>query len=333
MDIKQLVKEMPKAELHVHIEGTLEPKMLLDLAAKNGVRIPYKTLADVEAAYEFEDLQSFLDIYYAGASVLINESDFFDLMYAYLKRCQAENIVHAEIMFDPQTHLERGISFETMFNGYHKALLQAEQEWGQSANLIMCFLRHLYAESGVEVLKEAEPFKQHILSVGLDSSELGHPPEKFEAVYAEAAKQGYRCVAHAGEEGDPSYIWGALDILNVERIDHGVRCLEDDLLVQRLIDEQIPLTICPLSNVRLCVYDKLEDHPILKMLEQNILVTVNSDDPPYFGGYLIDNFTAMVDALGLNQNQALALASNSIKAAFVDEASKNQWLDQIERFA
>ena len=333
MDIKQLVQEMPKAELHVHIEGTLEPKMLLELAEKNNVEIPYKTLADVEAAYEFEDLQSFLDIYYAGASVLINESDFFDLMYAYMNRCKKENIVHAEIMFDPQTHLERGISFETMFNGYHRALKQAEQEWGQSANLIMCFLRHLSADSGMDLLKEAEPFKEHILSVGLDSSELGHPPEKFEAVYAEAAKQGYRCVAHAGEEGDPSYIWGALDILNVDRIDHGVRCLEDDALVKRLISEQIPLTVCPLSNVRLCVYDKLEDHPILKMLEQDILVTVNSDDPPYFGGYLVDNFAAMVDALDFNQAQAIALAKNSIKAAFVGEDAKKQWLEKIEEFA
>ena len=333
MEITQLVQVMPKAELHVHIEGTLEPQMLLDLAAKNNVELPYKSLADVQAAYEFEDLQSFLDIYYAGASVLLRETDFFDLMYAYLKRCKNENIVHAEIMFDPQTHLERGIPFETMFNGYHRALEQTKNEWGQSASLIMCFLRHLSEEHAMEVLREAEPFREHILSVGLDSSELGHPPEKFEHVYAEARRQGYRLVAHAGEEGDPSYIWGALDLLKVERVDHGVRCLEDATLVKRLIDEQVPLTVCPLSNVRLCVYDKLNQHPILKMLDDGLLVTVNSDDPPYFGGYLNDNFLAMVDALHLNQTQALALAKNSIKASFVSDDQKGEWLEMLEAFA
>lgn len=332
MDIKQLVTEMPKAELHVHIEGTLEPQMLLDLAARNQVEIPYKTLADVQAAYEFEDLQSFLDIYYAGASVLLHESDFFDLMYAYLKRCKEQNIVHAEIMFDPQTHLERNISFATMFNGYKKALDQAADEWGQSTSLIMCFLRHLSEESAFEVLKEAEPFREHILSVGLDSSELGHPPGKFERVYTEARNQGYRAVAHAGEEGDPSYIWGALDLLKVERIDHGVRCLEDDELVARLIKEQTPLTVCPLSNVRLCVYDQLDQHPLLKMLDQGLLVTVNSDDPPYFGGYLNDNFLGLIEALDLNTEQALALAKNSIKASFVTEEQKQIWLDAISAF-
>lgn len=333
METNDLIQLMPKAELHVHIEGTLEPQMLLDLAAKNQIDIPYQTLADVEAAYDFQDLQSFLDIYYSGASVLITESDFYELMFAYMTRCKAQNIVHTEIMFDPQTHLERGISFDTMFAGYWRALEQARTEWGQSASLIMCFLRHLSETSAFEVLDLAEPYREQILSVGLDSSELGHPPEKFQRVYAEAIKRGYRSVAHAGEEGDPSYIWGALDLLKVERIDHGVRCLEDDALVERLVTEQVPLTVCPLSNVRLCVYETLADHPILKMLERGLLVTVNSDDPPYFGGHLVENFRAMVSALNLNQHQALELARNSIKAAFVDVELRTKWLAEIDALA
>jgi len=332
MKLKEFVKAMPKAELHVHIEGTLEPQMLLDLAARHRVDIPYKTLGDVEKAYAFDNLQSFLDIYYAGASVLLHEQDFFDLMFAYLQKCREQNIVHAEIMFDPQTHLERGITFETMFNGYYTAIEQAQKDWGQSASLIMCFLRHLSADSAMDVLKQAAPFRDKILTVGLDSSELGHPPEKFAAVYAEAIKQGYRSVAHAGEEGDPSYIWGALDLLKVERVDHGVRCLEDEVLVKRLIDEEMPLTVCPLSNVRLCVYDALDQHPILKMLDQGICVTVNSDDPPYFGGYLNDNLVAMVDALDMTEDQARALALNSFKGSFVDEAQKATWISELAAF-
>jgi len=332
MKLKEFVKAMPKAELHVHIEGTLEPQMLLDLAARHEIDIPYKTLSDVEKAYAFDSLQSFLDIYYAGAGVLLNEQDFFDLMFAYLQKCREQNIVHAEIMFDPQTHLERGITFETMFNGYYSAIEQAQKEWGQSASLIMCFLRHLSADSAMDVLKQAEPFRDNILTVGLDSSELGHPPEKFAVVYAEAIKQGYRSVAHAGEEGDPSYIWGALDLLKVERVDHGVRCLEDAALVKRLIDEEMPLTVCPLSNVRLRVYDTLDQHPILEMLEQGIRVTVNSDDPPYFGGYLNDNLVAMVDALDMTEDQARALALNSFRGSFVDDAQKTIWISELAAF-
>ncbi|MFT4799047.1 MAG: adenosine deaminase [Sulfitobacter sp.] len=333
MKMKEFVKAMPKAELHVHIEGTLEPQMLLDLAAKHAIDIPYKTLGDVEQAYAFDNLQSFLDIYYAGASVLLDEQDFFDLMFAYLQKCRDQNIVHAEIMFDPQTHLERGITFETMFNGYYTAIEQAQKEWDQSASLIMCFLRHLSADSALDVLKQAEPFRDNILTVGLDSSELGHPPEKFAAVYAEAIKQGYRSVAHAGEEGDASYIWEALDLLKVERVDHGVRCLEDDVLVKRLIDEEMPLTVCPLSNIRLCVYETLDQHPILKMLDLGIRVTVNSDDPPYFGGYLNDNLVAMVDALGMTEDQARALALNSFRGSFVDDAQKAIWISKLAAFA
>ncbi|MFT6015566.1 MAG: adenosine deaminase [Candidatus Azotimanducaceae bacterium] len=332
MKLKDFVKAMPKAELHVHIEGTLEPQMLLDLAARHAIDIPYKSLGDVEKAYAFDNLQSFLDIYYAGASVLLNEQDFFDLMFAYLQKCREQNIVHTEMMFDPQTHLERGISFETMFNGYYSAIEQARKEWGQSASLIMCFLRHLSADSAMDVLKQAEPFRDKILTVGLDSSELGHPPEKFEAVYAEAIKQGYRSVAHAGEEGDPSYIWGALDLLKVERVDHGVRCLEDQALVKRLIDEEMPLTVCPLSNIRLCVYQSLDQHPILNMLDQGIRVTVNSDDPPYFGGYLNDNLVAMVDELDMTEDQARALALNSFRGSFVDDAQKAVWISELASF-
>ena len=333
MGLKEFVKAMPKAELHVHIEGTLEPQMLLDLAARHAIDIPYKTLGDVEKAYAFDNLQSFLDVYYAGASVLLEEQDFFDLMFAYLEKCREQNIVHSEIMFDPQTHLERGIAFETMFNGYYTAIEQAREEWGQSASLIMCFLRHLSADDAMEVLKLAEPFRDKILTVGLDSSELGHPPEKFAAVYEEAIKQGYRSVAHAGEEGDSSYIWSALDLLKVQRVDHGVRCVEDESLVKRLVDEEMPLTVCPLSNVRLCVYETLGQHPILKMLEQGLCVTVNSDDPPYFGGYLNDNLVAMVDALDMTEEQARALARNSFKASFVDEAQKAIWVAALVEFS
>ena len=332
MDIISYVSDMPKAELHLHIEGTLEPEMMMALAEKHGVVLPYATLEDVHAAYNFSDLQSFLDLYYFCASVLREESDFFDLMWAYLVKCRQQNIVHTEIMFDPQTHTDRGIAFEVMMRGYLGALKQAEAEWGQSSKLIMCFLRHLSQASAFETLRMAEPFRDEIDAVGLDSGELGNPPEKFTEVFTAAAQQGYQCVAHAGEEGPPAYIWGALNSLNVTRIDHGVRCLEDDELVEQLVRDQTPLTVCPLSNVRLCVVDEMKDHPILAMLDKGLLVTVNSDDPPYFGGYLNDNFLAMVGGLGLNQAQAKQLAANSFKASFLDEDKKVQFLDALEAF-
>ena len=332
MDIISYVSDMPKAELHLHIEGTLEPEMMMALAEKHGVVLPYATLEDVHAAYNFSDLQSFLDLYYFGASVLREESDFFDLMWAYLVKCRQQNIVHTEIMFDPQTHTDRGIAFEVMMRGYLGALKQAEAEWGQSSKLIMCFLRHLSQASAFETLRMAEPFRDEIDAVGLDSGELGNPPEKFTEVFTAAAQQGYQCVAHAGEEGPPAYIWGALNSLNVTRIDHGVRCLEDDELVEQLVRDQTPLTVCPLSNVRLCVVDEMKDHPILAMLDKGLLVTVNSDDPPYFGGYLSDNFLAMVGGLALNQAQAKQLAANSFKASFLDEDKKVQFLDALEAF-
>ncbi|MDG1442734.1 MAG: adenosine deaminase [Pseudomonadales bacterium] len=326
------VSEMPKAELHLHIEGTLEPEMMMALAEKHGVVLPYTTLDEVHAAYNFSDLQSFLDLYYFGASVLRDESDFFDLMWAYLVKCRQQNIVHTEIMFDPQTHTDRGIAFDVMMKGYLGALKQAEAEWGQSFKLIMCFLRHLSQASAFETLGMAEPFSDDIDAVGLDSGELGNPPEKFSDVFAAAAQQGYQCVAHAGEEGPPAYIWGALNSLNVARIDHGVRCLEDDELVAQLVRDQTPLTVCPLSNVRLCVVDEMKDHPILTMLDKGLLVTVNSDDPPYFGGYLNDNFLAMVGGLGLAQDQAKQLAANSFKASFLDEEKKQYFLGALDSF-
>ena len=323
------VRSLPKAELHLHIEGTLEPAMLMNLAAKHQVDLPYSTAADVERAYDFADLQSFLDLYYLGASVLVDAGDFYSLMFRYLERCRDEGIVHTEMMFDPQTHTERGISFHVFMSGFGQAMDEAKRQWGQSSSLIMCFLRHLPEESAFETLKAAEPFKSQIMSVGLDSSELGHPPEKFERVYVAAGEQGYRLVAHAGEEGPPTYIVDALDRLKVERIDHGVRCLEDEELVERLVKAQTPLTVCPLSNVRLRVFETMVEHPIRQMLERGLNVTVNSDDPPYFGGYLLDNFEALHRELGLTMEDARHLAVNSIRSSFIDEVSCKAWLDQL----
>lgn len=323
------VRSLPKAELHLHIEGTLEPAMLMNLAEKHQVDLPYSTAADVKRAYDFENLQSFLDLYYLGASVLIDEDDFYSLMLRYLERCRDEGIVHTEMMFDPQTHTERGIGFPVFMAGFGRAMEDAKRQWGQSCSLIMCFLRHLPEESAFETLNAAEPFKGQIMSVGLDSSELGHPPEKFERVYAAAGEQGYRLVAHAGEEGPPAYIVDALDRLKVERIDHGVRCLEDAALVERLVKAKTPLTVCPLSNVRLCVFETMAGHPIRQMLERGLNVTVNSDDPPYFGGYLLDNFDALHRELGLTREEARQLAVNSIRSSFLDEAACKLWLDQL----
>jgi adenosine deaminase len=327
--ITEFVRKLPKAELHLHIEGTLEPAMLVRLAEKHRIKLPYQSVDDVLRAYDFEDLQSFLDLYYLGAGVLQDDEDFHDLMFAYLERCKEEGIVHAEIMFDPQTHTDRGIPFATVLSGFLAAMDTARMEWDMSVSLIMCFLRHLTEESALQTLSEAEPYREYIQSVGLDSSELGHPPEKFQQAFAKAAEQGYRLVAHAGEEGPPAYIHSALDVLKVSRIDHGVRCLEDDSLVERLVADQIPVTVCPLSNVKLCVYDRLEDHPILAMLDRGLNVCINSDDPPYFGGYLLDNFVALRDSLSMSKHQAMQLAANSIRSSFADEDRKQKWLAQI----
>ena len=279
----EFIKALPKAELHLHIEGSLEPELMLSLAEKNGITLPYATLADIEAAYHFDDLQSFLDLYYLGAGVLIDEQDFYDLMWRYMLRCKAENIVHTEMMFDPQTHTDRGVSFATVLNGFCRAMDDAKEQWGQSSYLIMCFLRHLSEEDAIETLQLALPFKNRIKAVGLDSSEVGHPPEKFQRVLKMAADAGFLRVAHAGEEGPAQYIHDAIGLLDVQRIDHGVRCVDDEVLVARLAASRMPLTVCPLSNVRLCVYDSMNEHPILDLLSQGVCVTVNSDDPSYFG--------------------------------------------------
>lgn len=328
-ELLEFVRRLPKAELHLHIEGTLEPEMLMRLAAKHHIELPYGTVEDVRQAYDFDDLQSFLDLYYLGASVLVDEDDFYELMYAYLCRCRDEGIVHAEVMFDPQTHTERGVEFEIFMAGFERARRQANAEWGMSTLLIMCFLRHLSEDAAFETLLAAAPYRDQIYMVGLDSSEVGHPPEKFERVFAAAAKAGYDLVAHAGEEGPPAYIDSALDKLKVARIDHGVRCLEDPSLVERLVHQQTPLTVCPLSNVRLRVFREMKDHRILEMLERGLNVSINSDDPSYFGGYLLDNFAAMEASLALDAEQVKQLAANSIRGSFLDVAYKERWLREI----
>lgn len=317
MDFTQLIKEMPKAELHLHIEGTLEPGLMMRLAERNGVSIPYENVADVRQAYEFSDLQSFLDIYYAGAAVLQTRQDFFDLTYAYLKRAAADNVRHVEIFFDPQTHTERGIAFEVVLDGIHDALEAGEAKLGISFRLILCFLRHLSADDAMATLDAALPHKDRLHAVGLDSSEVGHPPSKFTRVFDRARDAGLLTVAHAGEEGPPEYIREALDLLQVRRIDHGVRCLEDASLVKRLVREQIPLTVCPLSNVKLRVFDTLEQHNLKQLLDAGLRVTINSDDPAYFGGYIGENFLRTQQALGLNAAQLHTLAQNAFKASFL----------------
>ena len=328
-DFSSFVRALPKAELHLHIEGTLEPAMMMQLAAKHQVALPYSSVADVEKAYNFSDLQSFLDLYYLGASVLIDEDDFYLLMKAYLSRCHDEGVVHTEMMFDPQTHTERGIEFSAFMAGFERAMKEAESEWGISSLLIMCFLRHLSEQQAFETLKAAGPYQHQIHAIGLDSAESGHPPSKFERVFSSAVASGYVPVSHAGEEGPPDYIIEALDLLKVQRIDHGVRCLENDALVERLIGEQMPLTVCPLSNVRLCVFDQMEDHPVVDMLKRGLNVCINSDDPPYFGGYLMDNFDALHNHLSLDREQAKQLCANSIRGSFLETARKEQLLAGI----
>ncbi len=325
----EFIKGLPKAELHLHIEGSLEPELMLSLAKKNGITLPYASLADIEAAYHFDNLQSFLDLYYLGAGVLIHEQDFYDLMWQYLLRCRAENIVHTEMMFDPQTHTERGISFETVLNGFCRAMDDAREQWGQSSELIMCFLRHLSEQEAIETLESALPFKARIKAVGLDSSEVGHPPEKFQRVFKMAAQAGFYRVAHAGEEGPAQYIRDAMSLLDVQRVDHGVRCVDDQALVADLASSRMPLTVCPLSNVRLCVYESMSEHPILNLLSQGVCVTVNSDDPSYFGGYLCENFEALAGELGMTKSQAIALCQNSFEASFLDTAEKKRFVEML----
>jgi len=325
-----LIRRLPKAELHLHIEGTLEPELMFELAGRNGIKLPYASVDEVKAAYQFTNLQSFLDIYYQAAAVLLTEQDFFDLTWAYLKRAEQDNVRHAEIFFDPQTHTARGIDFETVLEGITSALKAGQRELGITSRLILCFLRHLSAEEAMTTLQQALPYREQIVAVGLDSSEVGHPPSKFKAVFDEARRQGFFTVAHAGEEGPPEYIRESLDLLHAARIEHGVRCMEDPVLVARLREEQIPLTVCPLSNVRLRVFERIEDHPLRRMLEAGLCVTVNSDDPAYFGGYIGENFEAVTRGLGLSREQVLQLARNSFAAAFVDEERKAELIAELE---
>ena len=328
--LPDLLRAMPKTELHMHIEGSLEPELIFKFAQRNQVQLPYSSVEVLRAAYAFTDLQSFLDIYYAGASVLLTEPDFYDMAWAYFLKAQADNVVHAELFFDPQTHTARHVPMDTVINGLHRACVDAQTKLGISASLILCFLRHLSEEEALQTLEEAKPYLDKIIGVGLDSSERGHPPEKFERVFAQARALGLRVVAHAGEEGPPAYIWGALDVLKAERIDHGVQAIHDPTLMKRLAQERIPLTVCPLSNQKLCVFSNLADHNLGAMLDQGLCVMLNSDDPAYFGGYLNDNFVQTFAALPLTAAHAYQLACNSYEASFVPEAQKQVWRTQLD---
>jgi adenosine deaminase len=326
---KQLIRALPKAELHIHIEGSLEPEMMFELAQRNGVKLPYPDVAAIRAAYEFNCLQDFLDLYYQGMSVLLTQQDFHDLTWAYLQRCRDDNVAHTEIFFDPQGHTARGVAFDTVFEGIWSALRRGEQDLGISSRVIMCFLRHLDEEDAFATLQQALPFLDRIEGVGLDSSEVGHPPEKFLSVFQRAGELGLKRVAHAGEEGPPEYVVGALDSLRVDRVDHGNRSLEDSALVERLAREQIPLTVCPQSNLRLAVIDDMTNHPIRQMLACGLKATINSDDPAYFGGYVNDNFNALVNAIELNRDEILSLVRNSFEASFLDPESISRHLQAV----
>ena len=327
--ITEFIKRSPKAELHLHIEGTLEPSLLFRLAKENNIQIPFSSINEIKAAYNFKNLESFLKIFYQGSRVLLREQDFFDLTWAYLLKCKEENVVHAEIFFDPQTHVNRGVNFSLVINGIYKALKKANKEFGLTFGIIMCFLRHLDERSAFKMLDHALEHKDKIIGVGLDSSEIGHPPKKFERVFKKAIDQGFLTVAHAGEEGPPEYIWEALDFLKVSRIDHGVQCINDKKLVQKLRNDQIPLTVCPLSNVKLCVFDKLNQHNLKKMLKEKLMVMVNSDDPAYFGGYVNKNLIESQIALNFSMDEVKTLIINSFKSSFLKEEEKKEWIKKI----
>ncbi len=333
MNAIELARAIPKAELHIHIEGSLEPELIFSLAQRNGVALPYPSVQALREAYAFTDLQSFLDIYYAGASVLLHEADFFDMAWAYFQRAHADRVCHAELFFDPQTHTARGVPVGTVIAGLRRACERARAELGISSELILCFLRHLSEEAAFATLEDALPYREHFIGVGLDSSEVGHSPSKFSRVFARCRELGLRIVAHAGEEGPPAYIWEALKDLKVERIDHGVRCLEDPALVAELARRRVPLTVCPLSNLKLCVVNDLRDHPMKRLLDAGLCATVNSDDPAYFGGYLNANFEQTVQALGLSRDDVIALARNSIEASFVSEVRRAELLAELAAVA
>lgn len=330
-EIKALIAALPKAELHLHIEGTFEPELMFKLAQRNNIPLKYKSAEEVRAAYQFTDLQSFLDIYYEAAQALVKEEDFYDLTWAYLDRVASQNVRHAEIFFDPQTHTDRGIAFDTVINGIHRALIDGEHKLGISTHLIMCFLRHLDEDSAMKTLDQALKYKDWIKGVGLDSGEVGNPPEKFARVYERARAEGFVPVAHAGEEGPPDYIWQALNVLKVKRVDHGVRCLEDEALMKHLAAERIPLTVCPLSNFKLRVVKRMADHPLKKLLDAGIVASINSDDPAYFGGYVGENFLATQYALNLSEHDLIQLAKNSFEASFISEADKRKYYELIEK--
>tara|TARA_B100001167_G_scaffold62550_1_gene36728 strand:+ start:59 stop:1063 length:1005 start_codon:yes stop_codon:yes gene_type:complete len=327
--IIEFIKKIPKTELHLHIEGTLEPEHLFKLAKRNDIQIPFASVNEIKSAYNFSNLESFLNIFYQGSRVLIKEQDFFDLTWAYALKCKEDNVVHTEIFFDPQTHVNRGINFDVVINGIYKALLKANKEFGLTFKIIMCFLRHLDETSAFKILDQALAHKDKIVGVGLDSSEVGHPPRKFERVFKRAIEKDFLTVAHAGEEGPPEYIWEALNFLKVKRIDHGVQCFRDKKLVQKLRDDQIPLTVCPLSNIKLRVFNKLKEHNLKKMLDKKLMVMVNSDDPAYFGGYINKNLIECQVALNLSMKEIKTLIINSFKSSFLEDGKKKEWIDQL----
>jgi adenosine deaminase len=333
MSLDAFINGLPKAELHLHIEGSLEPELMFELAKRNKVEIPFDSVEAVRAAYDFSNLQDFLDIYYAGANVLQTEQDFHDLAYAYFQRAAADRVRHAEIFFDPQTHTDRGIPFQVVADGLLSGMKAAESDLDVSSQLILCFLRHLDEDAAFATLRKAEPWLDRIRGVGLDSSEVGHPPSKFKNVFAAAGSMGLKRVAHAGEEGPPEYVWEALDLLKIDRMDHGNRSMEDPKLIERLASEGMTLTVCPLSNHKLCVVDDLKDHPVPEMLRQGLHVTLNSDDPAYFGGYVNENWRQLTDAVGLTREQLVLLARNSFEGSFLTSAEKAAYVDEVEAYA
>ena len=332
MNQATFIHQLPKVELHLHIEGTLEPEMMFQLAQRNQIELPFASPQEVKAAYEFTNLQSFLDIYYQGANVLVEEQDFYDLTWAYLLKCQQDNVIHTEIFFDPQTHTARGIQFDTVISGIDRALKDGREQLGITSRIIMCFLRHLDEESAFEVLEMALAHKDKIIGVGLDSSELGHPPEKFEHVFSKARDEGFLTVAHAGEEGPVSNIYNSLELLNVSRIDHGVRCADDEHLVKQLAESKMPLTVCPLSNTKLKVFDEMSEHNIVDLLRRGLCVTINSDDPAYFGGYMTDNFLAVAESHPLSFDELAQFTRNAIEASFITDAEKRVLHEKLKGF-
>ncbi len=329
MTTSEFIRRVPKAELHLHIEGTFEPGLMFTIARRNNIQLKYATVEELKKAYEFANLQEFLDIYYAGADVLLHEQDFYELTRAYFDRIHAQGVVHTEFFFDPQTHTERGVAFETVLNGITRAMKEVREEYGLTSGLILSILRHLSEESALKTLEEALPYKSYFLGIGLDSSEMGHPPAKFRRVFERARAEGLKILAHAGEEGPPAYIWEALQVLNVDRLDHGNRSMEDEQLVEELIRRRIALTLCPLSNLKLQVVKDLKQHPIKKMMDRGMLVTVNSDDPAYFGGYMLENFEAITEALALGIDDLRQLAANSFRASFLPEEEKTRWINTV----